>query len=41
LTVTLLGLIASVSANVFLGWVTWDARQRLRRVHQEMLSPQP
>jgi hypothetical protein len=40
LTATLLGLIASLSANVFLGWVTWDARQRLRRVHQEITATQ-
>jgi hypothetical protein len=29
LTVTLLGLFASISANVFLGWIAWDFRQRL------------
>jgi hypothetical protein len=40
LTATLLGLIASLSANVFLGWVTWDARQRLRKMHGQLLLPQ-
>lgn len=40
LSLTLFGLIASLSANVFLGWITFDARQRLRKVHQNILSPQ-
>ena len=30
LTFTLFGLFASLGANVFLGWVAWDCRQRCR-----------
>jgi hypothetical protein len=29
LTLTLLGLFASLGLNVFLGWIAWDFRQRL------------
>ncbi len=35
LTCTLFGLFASLGANVFLGWIAWDARQRLRRTHRD------
>jgi hypothetical protein len=35
LTFTLFGLFASLGANVFLCWVTWDARQRLRKTRGE------
>lgn len=31
LTVTLLGLFASLGANVFLGWIAWDFRRQLAR----------
>jgi hypothetical protein len=30
LTFTLLGLFASLGANVFLGWIAWESRQRYR-----------
>jgi hypothetical protein len=30
LTFTLLGLFASVGANVYLGWIAWDFRRRWR-----------
>lgn len=30
LTATLFGLFASLSANVYLCWIAWDSRQRLR-----------
>jgi hypothetical protein len=30
LTFALLGLFGSLSANVFLGWIAWDSRQRCR-----------
>jgi hypothetical protein len=32
LTFTLFGLFASLGANVFLGWIAWDSRQRCRAV---------
>jgi hypothetical protein len=35
LTFTLFGLFASLGANVFLGWIAWDARGRLRTAHRE------
>jgi hypothetical protein len=35
LTFTLFGLFASLGANVFLGWIAWDARERLRTAHRE------
>jgi hypothetical protein len=31
LTVTLLGLFASVGANIYLSWIAWDARRQLRQ----------
>lgn len=30
LTLTLLGLFASVGANAYLGWITWELRRRFR-----------
>jgi hypothetical protein len=35
LTFTLFGLFASLGANVFLGWIAWDARQRLRTTNRK------
>ncbi len=35
LTCTLLGLFASLGVNLFLGWIAWDARHRLRKTHRE------
>lgn len=37
LTVTLLGLFASLGANGFLLWIAWGARQQLRRIRREKL----
>jgi hypothetical protein len=33
LTVTLLGLFASLGTNVYLGWIAWDSRHRYRAEH--------
>jgi hypothetical protein len=35
LTVTLLGLFASLGANGFLLWIAWGARQQLRRIRRK------
>lgn len=32
LTLTLLALFASLGGNLFLGWITWDARSRYRAI---------
>jgi hypothetical protein len=37
LTVTLLGLFASLGANGFLLWIAWGARRQLRRIRREKL----
>ena len=37
LTVTLLGLFASLGTNGFLLWIAWGARQQLRRIRREKL----
>ena len=38
LTFTLLGLFASIGANVYLGWIAWDCRQQFRTTRGEKPS---
>ena len=41
MTVTLLGLFASVGANVFLGWIAWDSRRQFRAANSMTPSNLP